>query len=125
MNNTTGLLTQKPDSPAPQIGQQRRFTVMQKQGKSGRTYTKLKAEGEGYGQLYEVVSVEKTDFVDNYGNVSFSVGYKPVNGANGHAETAAPASRNGGYSRDPATQARIERQHSQHMTLLYFQLKGQ
>lgn len=76
-----GLLTQKPTSPVPQVGEKRRFSVQPKTGKSGKPWNKIKSEGEGYGEVYEVKTVEKTDFVDAHGNVSFNVGIVPINGA--------------------------------------------
>lgn len=75
MSNVSGLLTQKPDSPAPEPGETRRFSVEQreKKNKPGETWNKLKNEGEGYGQAFKVLKADKTDFTDNHGNVSYSV----------------------------------------------------
>lgn len=114
-NEISGLLTQKPDSPVPQVGGKRRFSVIEKTGKSGKKFNKIKSEGEGYGQLYEIASVQKTDFVDAHGNVSFNV--KLIAAENGSAPPPAPAPSKNGNGRSPETQARIERQHSQEMAI--------
>jgi hypothetical protein len=74
MSTIKGLLAQKPTSPVPHVGELHRYSLRERVGKiSGKPWTKVKAEGDGYGQLYEVVSVEKTDFVDAHGNVSFNI----------------------------------------------------
>lgn len=80
-----GLLTQKPTSPTPQAGDERRFSVEERVGKSGKAYTKLKGEGEGYGALYRIVKAQKTNHVDAHGNVSFNVDIMPMEqAANGN-----------------------------------------
>jgi hypothetical protein len=74
MSTINGLLTQKPTSPVPNCGEQHRYSIEQRTSqKTGKPWTKVKAEGEGYGKLYEVVGVEKTNFVDAHGNVSFNI----------------------------------------------------
>ncbi len=68
-----GLLTQKPGRD-PQQGEIKLFTIEHRKGKSGKPYIKVKnATAEQGGQPYRVLSAEKTDFVDQHGNISFSV----------------------------------------------------
>ncbi len=68
-----GLLTQKPGRD-PQQGEIKLFTVEHRKGKSGKPYIKIKnATAEMGGQPYRILSAEKTDFVDQHGNISFSV----------------------------------------------------
>ena len=90
-----GLLTQKPDSPAPAAGNTQRFSWEQRTGKSGKPWIKIKNEGEGYGSECEVVSAEKTDFTDSHGNVSYNVSFIPTQdgagGVGGEAQSAPPA----------------------------------
>jgi hypothetical protein len=78
-----GLLTQKPDSPAPVAGNTQRFSWEQKTGKAGKPYIKIKNEGADYGHACEVVTAEKTDFQDKHGNVSFNVSFIPQDDAAG------------------------------------------
>jgi hypothetical protein len=88
MIKINGLLTQKPTSPVPRVGEIKRYSLEQRVGKSGKPWTKVKAEGEGYGKPYEVVSVEKTDFVDSHGNVSFNVDLIELSGNGAQGEPA-------------------------------------
>ncbi len=68
-----GLLTQKPGRD-PQQGEIKLFTIEHRKGKSGKPYIKIKnSTAEMGGQPYRVLSAEKTDFVDQHGNISFSV----------------------------------------------------
>jgi len=68
-----GLLTQKPGRD-PQQGEIKLFTIEHRKGKSGKPYIKVKnATAEQGGQPYRILSAEKTDFVDQHGNISFSV----------------------------------------------------
>ncbi len=80
MTKISGLLSQKPDSPVPHVGDKRRYSVEERVGKSGKPWTKVKNEGEGYGQLYEVTSVEKTNFTSAKGNVSFNIDLELLSG---------------------------------------------
>ena len=82
MNQIQGLLTQKPTSPVPEVGQTRRFSWEERKSKNGTDWIKIKSEGEGYGQPYEIKSVQKTNHTDSHGNVSYNVTIEPkVNGA--------------------------------------------
>ncbi len=68
-----GLLTQKPGR-YPQQGEIKLFTIEHRKGKSGKPYIKIKnSTAENGGQPYRILSAEKTDFVDQHGNISFSV----------------------------------------------------
>ena len=68
-----GLLTQKPGRD-PQQGEIKLFTIEHRKGKSGKQYIKIKnATSEMGGQPYRILSAEKTDFVDQHGNISFSI----------------------------------------------------
>lgn len=104
----SGLLTQKPETAAPQVGARSRFTWSQQTAKSGKAWTKVKNAKNGEGSLCEVTSVRKTDHVDSYGNVSFNVEFETI------AEQGQPA---GAPSQGDNRSARIERQHSQEMAL--------
>lgn len=79
-SSISGLLTQKPDRPAPEPGAVRRFSAerREKSKKPGEFYTKIKNEGDGFGQEYKVLKADKTDFVDNHGNVSYSLLIEPL-----------------------------------------------
>lgn len=94
MTQINGLLTQKPDRPAPAAGESRRFSWEQRTGKSGKPWIKIKNEGKDYGSECQIVSAEKTDFSDAHGNVSFNVSFVPQDGAGavgGSNGSAAPA----------------------------------
>ncbi len=68
-----GLLTQKPGRD-PQQGEIKLFTIEHRKGKSGKPYIKIKnATAEMGGQPYRILSAEKTDFVDQHGNISFNL----------------------------------------------------
>lgn len=81
MTQINGLLTQKPDSPAPVAGNTQRFSWEQRTGKSGKPWIKIKNEGKDYGSACEIVEAEKTDFQDQHGNVSFNVSFIPSDDA--------------------------------------------
>lgn len=119
MNNQSGLLTQKPETPVPMVGKLYRFEIISATGKSGKPYTKLKNAIEGQGTECEVLSVEKTRFTDSYGNVSYSVGYEVCQNGQGTREDARRTAPNvGSGARQPDDRSnRIERQHSQEMAL--------
>jgi hypothetical protein len=73
MTTINALLTLKPTSPVPKCGEQHIYSLTERISKTGKPWTKAKAEGPGYGKLYEVISVEKTDFVDSHGNFSYNI----------------------------------------------------
>lgn len=76
----SGLLIQKASSRPPEPGEERWFSWETKQGKSGKPYIKIKNDTEEYGgKLCSIIDAEKTDFVDKHGNVSYNVGFEPVN----------------------------------------------
>lgn len=61
-DTVSGLLTQKPDSPAPNNGEVKNFTVEQRPKKSGEgTWNKLKNEREGFGSAYKILKSEQLD----------------------------------------------------------------
>jgi hypothetical protein len=139
-NQIEGLLTQKPSSPVPQVGETKRFSVIPRTSAGGKAWNKVKGEGEGYGQPYQIVSVKKTDFVDSHGNVSFNVTLAPQNGS-APAQAAVPASNGNGSNassngnakdeywtrreaRDLAGQKRQGRAHAQEMALRFMAMRG-
>ena len=81
----SGLLTQKPDSPVPQVGEHKRYSWQQRTGKSGKPWIKVsnvsdQQAAEGIGQMCEVKSIAKTNHTDKYGNVSYNIELFPVFG---------------------------------------------
>lgn len=61
-NAISGLVTQKPDSPEPKVGDIRRFSIEVRQKASGDgTWNKLKNEKDGYGSEYKVVKADRKD----------------------------------------------------------------
>jgi hypothetical protein len=71
-----GLLTQKADTPAPIVGQTRPYAWSEVTGRSGKAYTKIKFDGQ-QGQPCKIISAQKNDWSDQYGNVSYSVELEP------------------------------------------------
>jgi hypothetical protein len=125
----TGLLSQKPTSPAPRAGEQRYFSWQNKTSKKGNDWIKVKNEQADYGgQLCEIISSEQTDYKDAHGNVSFNVEFSPItNGAPNNQKAAESY-----VERNPplkpaelldARQRAIIRQHSQAMSLKVLELK--
>lgn len=112
-----GLHSCKPGNE-PTVGETKHFTIEQRIGKSGKPWTKIKADREG--QPYRVVKAVKTDFVDDHGNVSFNLEIEPSNGT--QSREAAPQRAGNGDARDD-TGNRIERQHSQEMAIRYIALR--
>ena len=78
MKQINGLLTQKPTSAEPQVGDVRRFSYQERKSKTGTPWIKIKGEGEGYGEPYEIKRVAKTDYIDQHGNVSFNLTIEPI-----------------------------------------------
>lgn len=68
------------------------------------------------GETYEVETKSREFNGKTYYSIEEVLAAANGNG-NGHAATPAPS--HNGNARSPETQARIERQHSQHMALLY------
>jgi hypothetical protein len=122
-----GLHSCKPGNE-PVIGQVKTFMVEQRTGKSGKAYTKItsKAADQG-GQPYKILSAKPTGHTDSYGNVSFNIEVEPANGAGSvipirHPSEAAALTKM--YAGSDDRSSRIERQHSQEMSLRYFALAG-
>ena len=68
-----GLHSCKPGNE-PQIGQVKLFVVQHMTSKKGKPYLKIKsANAENGGTPYRILQAEKTDFVDQHGNVSFNM----------------------------------------------------
>src|SRR4051794_9660151 len=100
MTQINGLLTQKPDSPAPVAGNTQNFWWQEITGRPGKKdYIKIgNPKQENPGSPCEVVSAEKTDFTDPHGNISFNVSFVPQDdagavggGAENGISNAAPA----------------------------------
>jgi hypothetical protein len=71
-----GLITQKADTPAPVAGQTRPYVWSEIVGRSGKPYTKIKFDGQ-QGQPCKIISAQKNDWSDQYGNVSYNVEIEP------------------------------------------------
>src|SRR5437868_13875516 len=73
-----GLHSCKPGND-PIAGQVKTFTIDHRTSKTGKPWLKIKsAPPDQGGQPYRIVSAEKTDFVDNHGNVSYNVEIEPT-----------------------------------------------
>ena len=71
---TRGLIIRNPDSPVFKVGDRHRFTVEEKTSESGKTWTKIRTAKDGEGVLYEVVSVQRTNWKGNdKGQISFNL----------------------------------------------------
>ncbi len=68
-----GLHSCKPGND-PQIGQVKLFVIENRKGKSGKPYIKIRsANAENGGTPHRILNAEKTDFVDQHGNISFNL----------------------------------------------------
>ncbi len=79
----TGLLSQKPNSPIPTCGSRKEFVWQERIGKSGKPWIKIKNAQDGEGQLCEILSVAKTDYIDSHGNISFNIEFNPLGDGGG------------------------------------------
>jgi len=139
MEMIRGLHTCKPQN-TPKVGEIRMFIVID-MGK----YTKIKnpdPKRPEDGGKYYILSVAKTDYSDQHGNVSFNLEIDPVSSGGkqeGRSESDNPqpspaplfrVPQAGGKTLAPPwpgaddRSARIERQHSQHMALLHIRYTG-
>jgi hypothetical protein len=84
-----GLVIQKADTPAPVAGQTRPYVWSEVTGRSGKAYTKIKFDGQ-QGQPCRIISAQKNDWSDQYGNVSYNIEIEP-----GVAAPAAAQQANG------------------------------
>jgi hypothetical protein len=75
-NTVKGLITQKADTPAPVAGQTRPYVWSEIVGRSGKAYTKIKFDTQ-QGQPCKIISAQKTDYADQYGNISYSIEIEP------------------------------------------------
>ena len=122
---TSGLLTQKSDTPAPVVGDVKPYVVSQLTAKSGKPWTKIKFDAQN-GQLHKVLSVRKNDYQDQYGNVSYNLEIEPNESVLRHSNSTSNVKTPQGQSPNwDERSARIERQHSQEMALRYFALKNE
>ncbi len=68
-----GLHSCKPGND-PQIGQVKLFVIENRKGKSGKPYIKIRsANAENGGTPHRILQADKTDFVDQHGNISFNL----------------------------------------------------
>ncbi len=131
-----GLLTQKPTSPPPAIGDIRTYAWEQRiSQKTGKPWIKIKSETSEYGgKPCKIISARQTDFVDAHGNLSFNLEIEPVNGAPAHQERPVAAGTVLPYGSPPPSAAKpysalderqraIIRQHSQSMAIETLKLK--
>lgn len=70
-----GLHTCAPGN-TPSVGQIKLFSVEERQGKSGKPWTKIRNDDQG--QPYMVMSVAKTDWQNDRGMVSFNLEIEPA-----------------------------------------------
>ncbi len=120
----------------PVEGEVKTFIIEQRTSAKGKPWTKIKSAGADFGGTpYRIISAEKTDFVDSHGNLSFNLQIEAENGSqsSGNAprtyekgQGATGGSRDDYWQRkeqiDADKQPRIERQHAQEMSLMYFSL---
>ncbi len=68
-----GLHSCKPGND-PVVGQVKLFVVQHMTSKKGKPYLKIKsANAENGGTPHRIISAEKTDFMDQHGNISFNL----------------------------------------------------
>ncbi len=68
-----GLHSCKPGND-PVVGQIKLFVIENRKGKSGKPYIKIRsANAENGGTPHRILNAEKTDFVDQHGNISFNI----------------------------------------------------
>ncbi len=68
-----GLHSCKPGND-PVVGQIKLFVIENRKGKSGKPYIKIRsANAENGGTPHRILGAEKTDFVDQHGNISFNL----------------------------------------------------
>ncbi len=68
-----GLHSCKPGND-PVVGQVKLFVIEHRKGKSGKPYIKIRsANAENGGTPHRILGAEKTDFVDQHGNISFNL----------------------------------------------------
>ncbi len=69
----SGLHSCKPGND-PVVGQVKLFVIENRKGKSGKPYIKIRsANAENGGTPHRILNAEKTDFVDQHGNISFNL----------------------------------------------------
>ncbi len=69
----SGLHSCKPGND-PVVGQVKLFVIENRKGKSGKHYIKIRsANAENGGTPHRILGAEKTDFVDQHGNISFNL----------------------------------------------------
>jgi hypothetical protein len=115
-----GLLSQKPDSKAPEPGEERWFTWAEMTSKKGKPWIKIKNSSQEYGgQLCQIVDCQKTNFLDAHGNVSFNIGFERVFRSDGggtqqaqRAIEAAASREDTPPSAEPSTQGKTEVVHN-------------
>ena len=115
-----GLLSQKPESKNPTVGDTKCFIIEQRISQSGKAWNKVRnAKPEDGGQWYRIMSANNTHRQDSYGNISFNVGLEP-----GQAPVQ-PQSSSGTKDsyweskteREIENQPRFERRHAQTMAV--------
>ncbi len=68
-----GLHSCKPGND-PVVGQVKLFVIENRKGKSGKPYIKIRsANAKNGGMPHRILQVDKTDFVDQHGNISFNL----------------------------------------------------
>ncbi len=143
-----GLHSCKPGND-PVVGQIKTFVIEHRKGKSGKPYIKIRsANAENGGTPHRILGAEKTDFVDQHGNISFNLEIESApNGAFSQARATmqqgedeppkgpqgplwhpeppvhAPQSSPQRFSMLDERQRAIIRQHSQSMALEVLKLK--
>ncbi len=86
----SGLLSVKPGNE-PQQGETRTFAIEHRTSKNGKPWIKIKNAGPDYGgQPYRILQAEKTDFVDQHGNLSFNVEIEATQQASHRERSSTP-----------------------------------
>ncbi len=130
MDTTTinGLHSCKPGND-PIVGQVKLFVIQHMTSKKGKPYIKIKsANEENGGTPHRILVADKTDFVDQHGNISFNMEVEATT-AQPSAFQQTKAAMQGeppGWEAQPPLDERqraIIRQHSQSMALEVLKLK--
>lgn len=87
-----GLHICKPQN-TPRVGDTKPFLLIPMTSAKGKQYTKIKNPQDGQAPLFNILSVEKTNYSDDRGNISFNLEIEPVQGDQGQMHTAVQQSR--------------------------------
>lgn len=115
-----GLHTCKPGN-TPSVGQVKTFMLLS-MGEGDRTWTKIKSEKpDKGGRHYRILSVEKTDYSDAHGNVSFNL---ELEEAQAPAGSPSPPPQNGAPPQSSAAVSHPPQQPQQYDTAEQFVIRS-